>query len=52
MEENKKDIDEAIDANLDLAQKVGINGTPAFIVNGELIPGAVDADTLNSKLSK
>ena len=49
---NKGEIDAAIEATLELAGKIGINGTPAFIVNGELIPGAVDARTLNDKLNK
>lgn len=52
MAENEEAINDAIQINLDLAQNVGVNGTPAFIVNGELIPGAVDANTLESKLAK
>ena len=52
MTENEEAINDAIQINLDLAQNVGVNGTPAFIVNGELIPGAVDANTLESKLAK
>ncbi len=49
---NKSEIDAAINNNLELAGKIGINGTPAFIINGELIPGAVDTQTLNQKLGK
>ena len=52
IKKNKEEIEKAIENNLDLARNIGINGTPAFIVNGELIPGAVDANTLESKLSK
>ena len=52
MSKNKAEIEAAINKNLDLAKNIGINGTPAFVINGELIPGAVDAQTLNQKLSK
>lgn len=52
MSKNKNEIDEAISNNLDLAGKIGINGTPAFVINGELIPGAVDAQTLNERIGK
>lgn len=52
LDKNKKEIDAAIQSNMDLANKIGINGTPAFIVNGELIPGAVDAQTLENMLEK
>lgn len=52
IKKNKKEINKAINDNLDLARNIGINGTPAFIINGELIPGAVDTNTLKKKLSK
>ena len=35
-----------IEANLRLADSLGIRGTPAFIVGDELIPGAAGLDTL------
>lgn len=36
-----------IDDNIKLAQKLGINGTPAIIMpNGSLVSGALDADAL------
>jgi protein-disulfide isomerase len=34
--------------NQALAQSLGISGTPAFIVGEELVPGAVDIDTLKN----
>lgn len=40
-----------IDANMELAQKLNINGTPAFIVGEQLMPGAVDADTLKQAIA-
>lgn len=37
----------AIDDNMKLGQKLGINGTPALIMpNGTLVSGALDADNL------
>ncbi len=37
----------AVDENIKLAQKFGINGTPALIFpDGKVIPGAVDAKTI------
>lgn len=35
-----------IDANLKLAQRLSIQGTPAMIVGGEILPGAVDVAEL------
>ena len=36
-----------IDENIKLAEKLGINGTPAIILpNGGLVSGALDADAL------
>ena len=43
----------AIDENIRLAQKFGINGTPALIFpNGQLISGAIDADTIIKNVEK
>lgn len=40
------DIDAAINGNLELATYLNINGTPAYLVGNQFIPGAVDANTL------
>jgi protein-disulfide isomerase len=45
-------IQKRIDANLKLARSIGIEGTPALIIGGELIPGAVDGDELHSAIVK
>jgi protein-disulfide isomerase len=45
-------IQQRIDANLKLARSIGIEGTPALIIGGELIPGAVDGDELRSAIVK
>jgi thiol:disulfide interchange protein DsbC len=43
----------AIDENLKLGEKIGINGTPAIILqNGILIPGYKDADSLIAVIDK
>ncbi len=39
-------IDIAIQDNYALAETLGINGTPAFIFGTELIPGAIDLETM------
>jgi protein-disulfide isomerase len=45
------DIEEQIKLNQELAATIGINGTPAFVIGDELIPGAVDLNTLKDKIS-
>lgn len=35
-----------LDANLDLAHRLGIQGTPALVVGNDLVPGAVDLPEL------
>lgn len=35
-------VSQAIEANYDLASSLGIEGTPAFVVGENLVPGAVD----------
>jgi protein-disulfide isomerase len=56
MEKLKKDADDpqiakALTAGKDLATKLGIDGTPTFIANGVLHPGAVDDATLAQIMS-
>lgn len=40
------EVEQAIQRNLELAQKLRIQGTPAFIVGDALVPGAIDLDQL------
>ncbi len=40
---NSKDIAKAIEDTSKLAERLGIKGTPAFIINGALYPGALEA---------
>ncbi|HEY2835952.1 MAG TPA: thioredoxin domain-containing protein [Rhizomicrobium sp.] len=44
----KPEIDAAIAASKALATRAGIDGTPTFIINGAMHPGAVDDGTLKS----
>lgn len=42
------DVDAALAASHNLAQAIGIDGTPAFVVNGKIREGAVDEQALQS----
>ena len=44
------EIDQAIKRNYDLADALGIRGTPGFVIGDDLIPGAVDLETLKQKI--
>ncbi len=43
--EDKK-LDEAIERNLRLATAIGVEGTPAYLVGEQFVPGAIDSDSL------
>lgn len=49
----KKDAEimQIIEKNRQLGSGIGIQGTPAFVIGEELIPGAVDAATLQAKIN-
>lgn len=40
------EIEKALKASIEFAHKVGVDGTPTFLINGKLRPGAVDDETL------
>ena len=44
-------IQERLDANQALAQSLGINGTPSFVIGKTLIPGAVDVARLEELIA-
>jgi protein-disulfide isomerase len=44
-------IQARIDTNLKLARSVGIEGTPALVIGGDLIPGAVDLAELRKAVT-
>jgi protein-disulfide isomerase len=43
---NTPEIETQIQANYTLARTLGIEGTPAFVIGDELIPGALDKTRL------
>jgi predicted DsbA family dithiol-disulfide isomerase len=45
-------IQEAITRNLQLADALGITGTPSFIIGQQIVPGAVDLRTLQSLVAR
>jgi protein-disulfide isomerase len=45
-------IGELIDRNYRLASQLGIEGTPAFVIGDELIPGAVDQARLRELIEE
>lgn len=56
VEKLKKDmgspeISRALEKNSDLAEELNIRGTPAFIVGDQLVPGAIDAETLTKLIA-
>ena len=48
---NAPEIDQIIKRNYDLADKLGINGTPSFVIGDVLIPGAVDLAALKQAVA-
>jgi predicted DsbA family dithiol-disulfide isomerase len=51
----RKDMESAevareITANMELARALGVRGTPAFVIGGELIPGAVGYEALRQAI--
>lgn len=45
-----KAVDETIDRNQSLAESLGINGTPSFVIGETLFPGKVGADVLDEAI--
>ncbi len=43
-------IEKSINANRALAQSIGINGTPAFVIDGTLVPGALPYEQLEASV--
>lgn len=48
---NAPEIDDVIKRNYDLAQALDIKGTPAFVIGGEMVPGAIDIATMKNKIA-
>jgi protein-disulfide isomerase len=45
------EVKKTIDENLKLAEALGVNGTPSYVVGEEVVIGAVGIDTLREKIS-
>lgn len=45
-------VDQEIQNNMQLARSLGINGTPGFVIGAEIVPGAVDKDSLKQLIAK
>jgi protein-disulfide isomerase len=45
------DIDRMLKANSDLAEALDIRGTPGFVIGNEIIPGAVDLQSLKALIA-
>jgi protein-disulfide isomerase len=39
-------IEEQLRRNLELGRAINVNGTPAFVIGGRLVPGAIDLETM------
>jgi protein-disulfide isomerase len=48
----KPEIKDQINRNFRLADKLNIQGTPAFIIGGELLPGAASFDDLTAAFKR
>lgn len=46
------EIERDLRNNYELAQSLGISGTPAFVVGNELVPGALDLDALKNLIKE
>lgn len=49
LENNSKEIREMIKRDADLADKYGVQGTPAFVINGEVLEGETSLEELNRR---
>lgn len=52
LDKEKEQISNMIEANRKLASEIGANGTPAFIIGDEFIPGMLDLETLKEKIAQ
>jgi protein-disulfide isomerase len=45
-------VAETLANNLALGQTLGVNGTPAFVIGGQLVPGAIDLDAMKELVAE
>lgn len=46
------EVDAMIRRHHELGAKLGVTGTPAFVIGRELVPGAIDAETMKAKIQQ
>jgi protein-disulfide isomerase len=46
------EVDQAVKANLALAEALDIRGTPGFIIGDHIIPGAIELDSLKDLIAE
>jgi protein-disulfide isomerase len=46
------EVDALIRRHHEIAEKLGVTGTPAFVIGQEMVPGAIDTDTLRAKIER
>jgi len=44
-------VEAELQANITLGGRIGVRGTPAFIIGGRLVPGAIDLDQMRSLIA-
>ena len=49
---NNPDIEKHLNDNVQLATVVGIRGTPAYVVAGQLVPGAISFEEIKERVEK
>jgi protein-disulfide isomerase len=45
-------IQSKLNANLAMARSLGIDGTPSFVIGNQLIPGAIDQNTMSQLVAQ
>jgi protein-disulfide isomerase len=46
------EVEALIKHHYELADKLGVTGTPAFVIGEELVPGAIDVQTMKAKIKQ
>ncbi|MHA6299235.1 DsbA family protein [Devosia sp. CAU 1758] len=46
-----QDVAQTIQASYEIAQALGITGTPTYIIGNEIVPGAIGADELRARIA-
>ena len=51
-EMRSNEISMMLKRNFDLAQRLGVRGTPGFIIGDKIVPGAIDLTALKSLIAE